>query len=180
MQKKYILRALCLALCAIFLFSFAGCSSDDESKDKDTKKAKNEDAVAKVDSSMKKYESSVYSIDLTGEVDTVIVYHKDDVIYGIDQHSIAEAGDRSKADIEALLEKVEERYAELSKKDFVKFKAYYSEDLKSLIMTLKARKLDNKENLQAVADLGIFGALSGDSTFKEFEDTLLKMKFVKK
>lgn len=180
MQKKYILRALCLALCAVLLFSFAGCSKDDESKEKHTVKAKNEDAVAKVDNSMKEYESSVYSIDLTGEVDTVIVYHKDDVIYGIDQHSIGEAGDRSKTDIDFILEKVEEKYAEISKKDFVKFKVYYSEDQKSLIMTFKARNLDNKENLQAVANLGIFGALSGDSTFKEFEDTLLKMKFVKK
>lgn len=179
MVFKNISKCICVILAIALVFSLAGCGKGDNKDNKVSEPKYSLNAKeAVVDPDMSKYESAVYTIELEKEVDSVIVYYKDDVIYGLDQNSVADAMG-SKSEIDAIIENVEEKYKIVTDKGFVKFKVFYSEESNSLVMNMHARELDNKENLQALADLGIFGALSGESTYLDLDETLTAMKFVK-
>lgn len=177
MTFKNISKILCLLLAAVMVFTLSACGKKEEKAPEPEFSLYAEEVV--VDPDMEEYKHAVYSIDLEGEVDSVTVYYKDDVIMGLDQNSVAEVGDRTQEDIDALLAKVNDKYAALAEKKFVEFKVFYAEESGSLVMNFHARKLDKKENLQLVADLGIFGALSSDSTYTELDEILTKMGFEK-
>lgn len=179
MVCKNISKILCVLLAVALLFSLSACGKKDEkSKVSEPAFSLNKEKVV-VDPDMTKYEHTVYTIELEAEVDSITVYHKDNVIYGLDQNSVAEVGERTDAQIDSILDTVESKYAEISKKDFAEFKVFYAEESGSLVMNFHARKLNKKENLQMIADLGIFGALSADSTYTQLDEILTSMKFVK-
>ena len=159
------------------VFSLSACGKKDKEASKPKYSLTMEEAIA--DPEMVEYESSIFVIHLDAEVDSVTVYHKDNVIYGLDQNSVAEVGDRSDSEVESIIEGVESKYSPLAEKGFVKLKVFVSEKSDSFVMNMQARKLDKKENLQMLADLGIFGELSADSTYKELEEILIKMNFEK-
>lgn len=177
MFYKNFSKILCLLLAAVMVFTLSACGKKDEKKPEPEFSLFAEEAV--VDPDMKDCKHAVYTIELEAEVDSVIVYYKDDVILGLDQNSVAEVGERTESEIDAILAQVNDKYAALAEKKFVEFKVFYAEESGSLVMNFHARKLDKKENLQMVADLGIFGALSSDSTYTELDETLTAMKFVK-
>lgn len=184
MRIKNISRFFCFILAAVMLFSLIGCGNkkDDDNSDKASKEKEefslfNETAV--IDPSMEEYDHDEYVIEFNDELSTVTVYHKGDVIYGIDLLSVDPCGDRTDDDIDTALASVNDMYAAISEEDFAECQAFYSEESDSLVLNFHARNLDNKENLQMVADLGIFGALSSDSTYTELDETLLAMKFEK-
>ena len=180
MNFKVFSRILCIILALTLVFSLVGCGEDKKDSKGSGAKFSLDSEEAVVDPDMSKFEHAVYSIKLENEVDTVIVYHESNVIYGIDQNSVADAsaiGDQ--ATIDAVIEKVEEKYNTVTNKGFVEFKVFYSEKSESLVMNMHARNLDNKENLKTLSELGIFGALSENTTYTELDETLTAMKFVK-
>ena len=177
MFYKNFSKILCLLLAAVMVFTLSACGKKEEKAPEPEFSLYAEEAV--VDPDMKDCKHAVYTIELEAEVDSVIVYYKDDVILGLDQNSVAEVGERTESEIDAILEQVNDKYAALAEKKFVEFKVFYAEESESLVMNFHARKLDNKKNLQMVADLGIFGALSSDSTYTELDETLTKMGFKK-
>lgn len=99
------------------------------------------------------------------ETDEVKIYYKNDTIQSITLTSKQPADGRSKDELNQLKDQLDASFAEISKKEFVSYSSLVTDEEISIVMA--CNDLEVKENLKAVADMGLFEGLTESTTYTQ-------------